>query len=315
MIKLVNVTEHNWLDIFSLSVHENQKKFLATPTGIVARGYIYRSCNARVYGISNDEHIIGVALVKDMDEEPSCYDLQQFMIDRHFQNKGYGTEALRLILSVLSKEGKYGKAKVCVKKDNAAALWMYKKAGFEDTGHVDESVPDCCNLMYNFSKDIPPYSDIMISNFSNPLFQTAFKQYFSELGYMIRDWDGLFKEMDDDGENIAFVRTSMDGKIIGFIQFRPVKFSSWFFEETCGFIREFWIAEEFRNKSHGTMLISLVEKYFIENGIYTSILTTDTAACFYKKHGYVKALGCKAKNQDEVFIKRLTCSSGREKYI
>ncbi len=107
MIKLVNVTEHNWLDIFSLSVHENQKKFLATPTGIVARGYIYRSCNARVYGISNDEHIIGVALVKDMDEEPSCYDLQQFMIDRHFQNKGYGTEALCLILSVLSKERKY----------------------------------------------------------------------------------------------------------------------------------------------------------------------------------------------------------------
>ena len=107
MIKLVDVTEQNWLDVISLSVHEKQKEFLDKPIGIVARGYIYRSCNARVYGISNDEHIIGVALVKDMDEEPSCYDLQQFMIDRHFQNKGYGTEALCLILSVLSKERKY----------------------------------------------------------------------------------------------------------------------------------------------------------------------------------------------------------------
>lgn len=155
MIKLVEVTEQNWLDVVSLDVHEDQKKFLATPIGIIARGYIYRSCNARVYGISNDEHIIGVALVKDMDEEPSCYDLQQFMIDRRFQNKGYGTEALRLILSLLSKEGKYGQAEVCVNKDNAAALWMYKKAGFEDTGYVDESAPDCCNLMYNLSKDIP----------------------------------------------------------------------------------------------------------------------------------------------------------------
>lgn len=259
MIKLVNVTEHNWLDIFSLSVHENQKKFLATPTGIVARGYIYRSCNARVYGISNDEHIIGVALVKDMDEEPSCYDLQQFMIDRHFQNKGYGTEALRLILSVLSKERKYGQVEVCVNKENAAALWMYKKAGFEDTGYIDESVPDCYNLMYNFNRDILLHSDIMISDFSNSLFQTAFKQYFSERGYMIRNWNGLFKEMNDDGNNVAFVRTSVDGKVIGFIQFRPVKFSSWFFEETCGFIREFWIAEEFRNNSHGTaLLLSLI---------------------------------------------------------
>lgn len=305
MIKLVNVTEQNWLDIFSLSVHENQKKFLATPTGIVARGYVYRSCNARVYGISNDGHIIGVALVKDMDEEPSCYDLQQFMIDRHFQNKGYGTEALRLILSVLSKERKYGQVEVCVNKENAAALWMYNKVGFEDTGYIDESVPDCYNLMYHFSRDIPPHSDRMISDFSHSLFQTAFRQYFSELGYTIRDWDGLFKEMNDDGDNIAFVRTSTDGKVIGFIQFRPVKFSSWFFEETCGFIREFWIAEEFRNKSHGTALLGLAEKYFMDHGIYTSILTTDTAASFYVRHGYVKALGCKAKNQDEVFIKHL----------
>lgn len=35
------------------------------------------------------------------------------------------------------------------------------------------------------------------------------------------------------------------------------------------------------------------------------ILTTDTAAHFYERHGYVKALGCKAKNQDEVFVKHL----------
>lgn len=305
MIKLVDVNEQNWLDVVSLSVNEEQKKFLDRPIGIVARGYVYRSCNARVYGISNNEHIIGVALVKDMDEEPACYDLQQFMIDRRFQNKGYGTEALRLILSVLSKEGKYGQVEVCVNKNDAAALWMYKKVGFVDTGYIDESVPDCCNLIYYFNKDNWIYSDMMISDFSDSLFQTAFRQYFSELGYSIRDWNGLFKEMNDDGDNVAFVRTALDGKTIGFIQFRPVKFSSWFFEETCGFIREFWVAEEFRNKNHGTALISLVEKYFLENGIYTSILTTDTAVRFYERHGYVKALGCKAKNQYDVFIKRL----------
>ena len=305
MIKLVDVTEQNWLDAVSLSVQDEQKKFLDRPIGIIARGYVYRSCNARVYGISNDGHIIGIAFVKDMDEEPSCYDLQQFMIDRRFQNKGYGTEALRLILSVLSKERKYSRAEVCVNRDNAAALRMYKKVGFADTGYIDESVPDCCNLIYDFSKDILPHSDTMISDFSDPLFQAAFKQYFAELGYTIGDWDELFKEMKDDSDNIAFLRTSMDGKIIGFIQCKPEKFSSWFFKETCGFIREFWVAKEFRNKGHGAELIRLAEKYFTDHGIYTSILTTDTAARFYQKHGYIKALGCRAKNQDEVFIKRL----------
>ena len=159
MIRLFDVNEQNWLDVFSLSVNEEQKKFLASPVGIVARGYVYRSCNARVYGISNDEHMIGIALVKDMDEEPACYDLQQFMIDRRFQNKGYGTEALCLILSLLSKERKYDQVEVCVHRNNAAALWMYKKAGFEDTGYIDESVPACYNLMYSFNKTIQLHSD------------------------------------------------------------------------------------------------------------------------------------------------------------
>ena len=76
--------------------------------------YIYRACNARVYGIRSDEHVIGAALVRNMDEEPACYELQQFMIDRRFQNMGYGTEALRLILSMLSKEREYSGVEVCV---------------------------------------------------------------------------------------------------------------------------------------------------------------------------------------------------------
>lgn len=149
------------------------------------------------------------------------------------------------------------------------------------------------------------YSDKLISDFSDPLFRKAFQQYFTGLGYHIRDWDSLFQEMNADGGNLAFVRTSANGNAIGFIQFKPLKFTSWFFEETCGFIREFWVADGFRNQAHGSALLELTERYFIENGIYTSILTTDTAAHFYEKHGYINAPGCKAKNQDAVFLKHL----------
>ncbi len=147
--------------------------------------------------------------------------------------------------------------------------------------------------------------DTLISDFSDPLFQNAFKQYFSEIDISVTDWDGLFKEMNDEGGNAAFVRTAEDGNMIGFIQFTPIKFTSWFFEETCGFIREFWIAGDFRNSGHGSELLAMAERYFCENELFTSILTTDTAARFYEKHGYVKAPGCKAKNRDDVFVKRL----------
>ena len=75
------------------------------------------------------------------------------MIDRRFQNQGHGTEALRLILAHLAQEGKYDQVEVCVHREDAAALRVYEKVGFADTGYVDEDVPDCLNLMYRFDKE------------------------------------------------------------------------------------------------------------------------------------------------------------------
>ena len=155
MLKLIEVNEENWLDFRSLSVSDAQKGFLDSPVGILARGYIYRHDRASVIGITDDDTAVGIALVRDLDEEPACYDLQQFMIDARFQGKGYGTAALCLILSALEKEQKYDCAEVCVKKNDAAALRVYEKVGFVDTGYIDEDAPDCLNLVFPFSDVLP----------------------------------------------------------------------------------------------------------------------------------------------------------------
>ena len=151
MIQFVDVNEENWLQIASLSVREEQKPYLAPPIGILARGYVYRDCGARVIGIANDGQIIGAALVRDFKEEPVGYDLQQFLIDQRYQNRGYGTEALRLILEQLRQEGRFDHVEVCVKKADSEALHVYEKVGFVDSGYVDEDLPDCVNLIYRFS--------------------------------------------------------------------------------------------------------------------------------------------------------------------
>ena len=151
MLTLIEINEQNWLDFASLTVREDQKAFLDCALGIIARGYAYRACRASVIGIADNDTAIGIALVKDLDEEPACYDLQQFMIDRRFQGKGYGTEALYRILAELGRERKYDCVEVCVNKEDAAALRLYEKLGFTDTGYVDDDAPDCLNLMYHFS--------------------------------------------------------------------------------------------------------------------------------------------------------------------
>ena len=150
MIRLTDITEENWMDVARLSVAEDQRAFLDSPVGILARGYVYRASNARVIGIADDQTMVGVALVRDLDEEPACYDLQQFMIDRQFQHKGYGSKALSLILAMLQQEGKYTCVEVCVHKSDTPALRMYEKAGFQDTDYIDDDCPNCLNLMYYF---------------------------------------------------------------------------------------------------------------------------------------------------------------------
>lgn len=164
--------------------------------------------------------------------------------------------------------------------------------------------------MYYFTEyqnGMERYTDELISDFSNPVFQNGFKQYLSELDVKVENWDDLFRQINDDKDNLAFVRVNENKDIIGFILFQPIAFKSCFFEETYGFIREFWVAPKYRNKRHGSELLKITEDYLCRQGIFSSILTTDTAVNFYLKNGYVKAPGCKAKNEIDVFVKRLKC--------
>ncbi len=149
------------------------------------------------------------------------------------------------------------------------------------------------------------FYDRLISDFSDPRFQSAFRLYFDELGVRIKDWDGLWREMNGQEGNRAYLRVTDQGDTVGFLQFCPMVFHSWFFEAKAGFIREFWVAPAFRGQGHGAALLSLAEDCFRTQGLPCSILTSDTAPDFYRKHGYRAATGISARNHDPVFFKPL----------
>lgn len=153
MVNLIELSEENWPDFAGLSVDESQKTFLASNIGIIARGYVYRNSRAKVIGIVSDGVPVGLAMVRDIDDEPACYELQQFMIDKKFQCKGYGLRALELILTALKEEQKYDCVEVCVKREDAQAIHVYEKAGFVDSEYIDDTVPDCLNFVYRLVAD------------------------------------------------------------------------------------------------------------------------------------------------------------------
>lgn len=146
---------------------------------------------------------------------------------------------------------------------------------------------------------------VLLSDFTDPRFQTAFQTYFTELGISVKDWDGLFQEMNSEGNNRAYLLPDDEGETLGFLQFQLTGFSNWFFEEPFGFIREFWVHPAHRRQGYGRMLLHLAEAYFVEHGIHRAVLTADDAVAFYLANGYQKAPGIRTKNKMEVLVKNL----------
>lgn len=148
MISLGEITQENWLEAIRLQLAEEQLAFVANPMGVLARAYVYRDCRAQVWTIQEDGRVVGLAMVREFDDEPLGYELQQFFIDKREQGRGVGTAALGLVLDRLRQEGRWPTVEVCVKKADAPALRVYEKTGFLDSGYVDPEVPDALNLVY-----------------------------------------------------------------------------------------------------------------------------------------------------------------------
>lgn len=148
MITLQPVNETNFMEAASLKPAADQRAYVASASMILARSYAYRDQNATCWGIYDDNQLTGLAMLHDMEEEPSCYHLCEFLIDEKYQNKGIGQTALRLILNHCSRERKFSRVEVCVKEDNATALHVYEHAGFRDSGYRDPDATDSICMVY-----------------------------------------------------------------------------------------------------------------------------------------------------------------------
>ena len=87
--------------------------------------------------------MIGFDVDDDWEDAPQIakgnYNLWRLMIDRSYQNKGYGAEAVRLALEFV-KSFPCGKADYCwlsYEPENEVARRLYRSFGFTETGEMD----------------------------------------------------------------------------------------------------------------------------------------------------------------------------------
>lgn len=151
MVRLEKVTGKNIWDILKLSVREDQKDFVASNDISIIEAYTTIAGNgyAFPFGVFDDNTLIGFLMVGyDTDEywydapkvAKGNYNLWRLMIDKDYQRKGYGKEAVKLALDFI-KTFPCGKAEYCwlsYDKDNVIAKNLYGSFGFVETGDKDE---------------------------------------------------------------------------------------------------------------------------------------------------------------------------------
>ena len=136
-MRLISVTEDNWMDVASLSVKEEQKGYVAPAIGILARGYVYRDCNVKIYVFENDGIIVGTALVREFTDEPLGYDLQQFMVDERYRRNGIALHLLYHTVKNLNfNDVKNKKLGTCIRPDNIPSMRLHENIGFKKSHRV-----------------------------------------------------------------------------------------------------------------------------------------------------------------------------------
>ncbi|MGM9619819.1 MAG: GNAT family N-acetyltransferase, partial [Oscillospiraceae bacterium] len=118
MIHLVDIDGGNWR--IPLKVSKEQELYVANSTTILARAYAYRKSRSCAFLIYDDETPIGMVLYHD-EASLNAYIFSEIFIDEHFQGKGYGRAATKLVLDNMKKDGKYNKVILCYIEGNDAA--------------------------------------------------------------------------------------------------------------------------------------------------------------------------------------------------
>lgn len=148
-LELKEVDSHNIWEIIQLSVSDEQKGFVATNTVSILEAYTTITAGgiALPFGIYDDKTPVGFLMIgygcEDWEDAPAIahgtYSIWRFMIDKRYQNKGYGKKAMEATLSYI-KTFPCGESKYCwlsYNPENWVAKKLYQECGFEENGEWD----------------------------------------------------------------------------------------------------------------------------------------------------------------------------------
>lgn len=135
MVELREITKDNLEDVLSLQIAEEQELYVSSTAHSLAQAYVYKE-KAFPFAIYADDVLVGFIMMGYY-EERKQYTLWKFLIDKEYQNRGFGRVALKQGIAYLQEKFGVSEVYTGVLLGNEVAKRLYESCGFVETGLVE----------------------------------------------------------------------------------------------------------------------------------------------------------------------------------
>jgi len=131
-VKIVEVNAENWYECCLLEISKEQRNYIEPNAISIVQSKF--ELTLKPYVIYFEEKVVGFLMFNSVKEELDGYWIYRIMIDKHFQGKGIGKAATKLMISEIAKLSNAQKVIVGYHPENKGAHNLYSSLGFKDYG-------------------------------------------------------------------------------------------------------------------------------------------------------------------------------------
>ncbi|CYV92239.1 GNAT family N-acetyltransferase [Streptococcus suis] len=133
MIRLELVNKDNFDQVLDLEVAPKDQRRVASVEYSLAQAWLYREEGHLLpYAVKSGQRIVGFVLLSI--QEDKSYYVWRLLIDRHYQNRGYGKEVIRQVIGLAKEDPSCHTITMNYVIGNHKMRYILEKLGFQSVG-------------------------------------------------------------------------------------------------------------------------------------------------------------------------------------
>ncbi|HFI2473291.1 GNAT family N-acetyltransferase [Streptococcus sp. SS-4456] len=139
MIGLELVNKENFEKVLQVQVLEEDQRRVASVEYSLAQAWLYREEGRLLpYAVKSGQKVVGFVLLSI--QEDKSYYVWRLLIDRHYQNRGYGKEVIRQVIGLAKEDPNCHTITMNYVIGNHKMRYILEKFGFQSVGMIGQEI-------------------------------------------------------------------------------------------------------------------------------------------------------------------------------